>query len=46
MKRTTYILLIIGLAMILLGILSWEYIDTKCREVDHNTIFWVTNCDY
>lgn len=46
MRRTAYILIIIGLAIILLGILSWEYIDTKCREVDHNTTFWVTNCNY
>lgn len=46
MKRTAYILIIIALALILLGILSWEYINVKCDTVDKNTDFWVRNCDY
>ena len=45
-KRTAYIMIIIGLAMILLGILSWEYMETKCKTIDKNTDFWVRNCDY
>lgn len=45
-KRTTYILIIVGLAMILLGILTWEYVETKCHRIDENTDFWVRNCDY
>ena len=46
MRRNAIILLIIALAMILLGILSWEYIETKCETIDKNTDFWVRNCDY
>lgn len=46
MRRTAIILLIIALAMILLGILCWEYIETKCETIDKNTDFWVKNCDY
>ena len=46
MKRTTCILIIIGLAMILLGLISWEYMNTKCENIDKNTDFWVRNCDY
>ena len=45
-KRTAYILIIIGLAMILLGIISYEYIEIKCEQIDKNTDFWVRNCDY
>lgn len=45
-KRTAYILIVIGLSMILLGIISYEYIETKCEEIDKNTDFWVRNCDY
>ena len=46
MKRTAYILIIIALAMILLGIVMWEYTQTKCQIIDKNTDFWVRNCDY
>lgn len=46
MKRTAYILIIIALAMILLGIVMWEYTQTKCQTIDKNTDFWVRNCDY
>lgn len=46
MKRTLIILIITGLSMILLGIISYEYIETKCEEIDKNTDFWVRNCDY
>lgn len=46
MRKLAYIYIIMGLTMILLGILSWEYIDTKCKEVDPNTTFWAMNCDH
>ena len=46
MKRTLIILIITGLSMILLGIISYEYIETKCKTIDKNTDFWVRNSDY
>ena len=46
MRRTAFILIIIVIAMILLGILSYKYIKTTCETIDKNTDFWVKNCDY
>lgn len=48
MRRTAYILALIGLAMIILGIISiaiQKYIDNECNTTT-NISWWVANCDY
>ena len=45
MKRFALILASIGIAMIILGLVT-QYINNKCESIDKNTDFWVRNCDY
>lgn len=48
MRRTAYILALIGIAMIILGVVNLmvkNYIDNKC-ETTTDIDFFVRNCDY
>lgn len=45
MRRTAYILALIGIAMIILGLIQ-QIIGNECKTIDKNSDFWVRNCDY
>lgn len=45
MKKVSYILVVIAIAMILLGTI-FQYVNYKCNQIDKNTDFWARNCDY
>lgn len=45
MRKVSYILAIIGIAIIIFGLIQ-QIISNECKTIDKNTDFWVRNCDY